>query len=384
MMAEPLSAPDARQKPPRTAHSMPKRISVVVSQGQSNHPLKRAVEEGIVGGLLGTPGIDIAVVTHLYDLAPESPGMLNLTGISGDIVICSWLYPRAAHWTLDRNGIRGTIGATLIPAYGEDEDDSTDEETASDDVPRVSDSRPLPPRTIYCLDLRTHDAAEPYIEEIKRIARESATQTVELEISVNGTPVADHRAAGSTIDAGRVIAAEPQPANPVADSAEGQPARRWYPVIDYTRCTNCLECIDFCLFGVYGIDGAETILVEQPDNCRKGCPACSRVCPENAIIFPQHKTPTIAGSPEVGGPAKIDLSALFGAPDPGAPGAEKALDVAVRERDEQLLLVGREVVGEAVGVSQASTKPSPADAPREPSERDELDALIDQLDALDW
>ena len=40
---------------------------------------------------------------------------------------------------------------------------------------------------------------------------------------------------------------------------------------------------------------AETILVEQPDNCRKGCPACSRVCPENAIIFPQHKTPAIAG-----------------------------------------------------------------------------------------
>ena len=59
-----------------------------------------------------------------------------------------------------------------------------------------------------------------------------------------------------------------------------------------------MECIDFCLFGVYGIDEQETILVEQPDNCRKGCPACSRVCPENAIIFPQHKTPVIAGDPE--------------------------------------------------------------------------------------
>ena len=76
-------------------------------------------------------------------------------------------------------------------------------------------------------------------------------------------------------------------------------ARRWYPVIDYSRCTNCMECIDFCLFGVYGVDRVETILVEQPDNCRKGCPACSRVCPENAIIFPQHKTPAIAGSNEL-------------------------------------------------------------------------------------
>ena len=80
-----------------------------------------------------------------------------------------------------------------------------------------------------------------------------------------------------------------------------EPGRRWYPVIDYSRCTNCMECIDFCLFGVYGVDKVETILVEQPDNCRKGCPACSRVCPENAIIFPQHKTPTIAGAPVVAG-----------------------------------------------------------------------------------
>ena len=112
------------------------------------------------------------------------------------------------------------------------------------------------------------------------------------------------------------------------------PARRWYPVIDYSRCTNCMECIDFCLFGVYGVDQQETILVEQPDNCRKGCPACSRVCPENAIIFPQHKTPAIAGDPSIGGEMKIDLSQLFGKPSD--------LDIAARERDEHLRLAGRE------------------------------------------
>ena len=98
-----------------------------------------------------------------------------------------------------------------------------------------------------------------------------------------------------------------------------------------------MECIDFCLFGVYGVDKVETILVEQPDNCRKGCPACSRVCPENAIIFPQHKTPAIAGAPVVAGSLKIDLSKLFGAPDTG----ETAEQAAIRERDEQLLLAGR-------------------------------------------
>ena len=47
--------------------------------------------------------------------------------------------------------------------------------------------------------------------------------------------------------------------------------------------------------GVYGIDGVERILVENQDNCRKGCPACSRVCPEQAIMFPDYKTP--ASSP---------------------------------------------------------------------------------------
>ncbi len=86
-------------------------------------------------------------------------------------------------------------------------------------------------------------------------------------------------------------------------------------MIDYSRCTNCMECIDFCLFGVYGLDDHERILVEQQDNCKKGCPACSRVCPANAIIFPEHKTPAIAGAPVAGASDfKIDLSKLFGAP----------------------------------------------------------------------
>ena len=117
----------------------------------------------------------------------------------------------------------------------------------------------------------------------------------------------------------------------------------------------------------------DTILVEQPDNCRKGCPACSRVCPENAIIFPQHKSPAIAGSPEVASGMKIDLSKLFGAPE------VDAVDVAVRERDEQLLLAGRETVGDAVGLPRRhETQQQASSAPP-----DELDALIDELDELD-
>jgi MinD superfamily P-loop ATPase len=133
-----------------------------------------------------------------------------------------------------------------------------------------------------------------------------------------------------------------------------------------------MECIDFCLFGVYGVDRAETILVEQPDNCRKGCPACSRVCPENAILFPLHKTPSIAGSDlENAGGLKIDLSKLFGAPETG----ESAAEAAIRERDEQLLAAGRQAVGSAVGLPKRHTESQ--------TEKDDLDKLIDGLDELD-
>lgn len=131
------------------------------------------------------------------------------------------------------------------------------------------------------------------------------------------------------------------------------------------------------MFGVYGIDAQETLLVEQRDNCRQGCPACSRVCPENAIIFPQHKSPTIAGRSEVGEILKIDLSHLFGARDPGTPGTATALEVAACEHDEQLLLAGREAVGIEVGMPKRHDSAAGADPPL-----DDLGLLIESLDEL--
>jgi len=61
----------------------------------------------------------------------------------------------------------------------------------------------------------------------------------------------------------------------------------WYPVIDKNRCNNCGKCIDFCLFGVYSKKD-QKIVVTQPTECKTNCPACSRVCPQQAIIFPKH------------------------------------------------------------------------------------------------
>jgi len=205
---------------------------------------------------------------------------------------------------------------------------------------RVSAERSLPERMIYCLDLRRLERAELYLETIQQI-----------------------------IGAGVGMSAESRPA---LRRIEEPVRRRWYPVIDFSRCTNCMECIDFCLFGVYGVDQAENVLVELPDNCRKGCPACSRVCPENAILFPQHKTPAIAGGMWETGGLKLDLSTLFGA----AESLLREQDIAARERDEHLLIAGQRPAGPVDAVSEP-----PAHDPVK--QGDDLDALIDQLDALD-
>ncbi|MDR0870229.1 MAG: hypothetical protein LBN39_05490 [Planctomycetaceae bacterium] len=70
---------------------------------------------------------------------------------------------------------------------------------------------------------------------------------------------------------------------------------RWYPMLDTERCIGCLECVNFCLFGVYAVGENDKPFVEQPDACRDGCPACSRVCPGKAIMFPLYDDPRISG-----------------------------------------------------------------------------------------
>ncbi len=361
---------------------MAKRLSVILSQGQSSNPGKRQLEEDLVAGLMFEPGIDVTVVPHLYDLKPDSTGMLALQGIGGNMVVCSWMFERAAHWILDRNGIAGHLGTTLLVGDDEDED-GEEEEIEEEDKPRVLEQREIPDRHIWCLDLKATNQASAFIDEIKRIQSELSVQVVNLglggrspspgqidrfENPSNTTSLnksgdgLEHNGSSASNDNGTAA----------VNRIEDKMPRRWYPVIDYSRCTNCLECIDFCLFGVYGVDRIDTILVEQPDNCRKGCPACSRVCPENAIIFPQHKTPAIAGSAEMGVNLKIDLSQLFGAPDEG----KSAAEIAAQERDEQLLMAGRDAVG-LQGLQKRQT------GVKSPEERDELDDLVDQLDELD-
>lgn len=71
----------------------------------------------------------------------------------------------------------------------------------------------------------------------------------------------------------------------------------WFPVIDQTRCVNCGKCVDFCMFGVYTkTDGK--VSVTKPEGCKTDCPACARICPANAIIFPKSSEEQLNGSLE--------------------------------------------------------------------------------------
>jgi Pyruvate/2-oxoacid:ferredoxin oxidoreductase delta subunit len=91
----------------------------------------------------------------------------------------------------------------------------------------------------------------------------------------------------------------------------------WFPVIDYSRCTNCMQCLSFCLFDVYGVSQEGKIQVQNNDNCKTNCPACSRVCPEVAIMFPKYSSGPINGEPVSDTDVKrekmkVDISALLG------------------------------------------------------------------------
>jgi len=123
----------------------------------------------------------------------------------------------------------------------------------------------------------------------------------------------------------------------------------WFPVIDYKRCTNCMQCLSFCLFDVYGVSTDGKIQVQNQSNCKTDCPACSRVCPEVAILFPKYRHGPIHGG-EVNADdlrreaMKVDISALLGGDIYSAlrDRSAKAKSRFSKERDEERALKERQ------------------------------------------
>jgi Pyruvate/2-oxoacid:ferredoxin oxidoreductase delta subunit len=158
---------------------------------------------------------------------------------------------------------------------------------------------------------------------------------------------------------------EPALAAEVESHARGESGPRawkpWFPVIDYKRCTNCMQCLSFCLFDVYSVSDAGRITVQNQSNCKTDCPACSRVCPEVAIMFPKYRHGPINGeevsSDDIRREAmKVDISALLGGDIYSMlrDRSVKAKSRFSKERDDERALKERQTcmvaLGKAMGV----------------------------------
>ncbi len=62
-------------------------------------------------------------------------------------------------------------------------------------------------------------------------------------------------------------------------------SKTWYPVIDYTACSECGACVDMCKHGVYDKKRAPTPVVVSPEGCVQGCHGCGNNCPSGAIQY---------------------------------------------------------------------------------------------------
>lgn len=76
----------------------------------------------------------------------------------------------------------------------------------------------------------------------------------------------------------------------------------WFPTINRDKCHGCLTCVAFCKNDVFIVEEnsnpnmastnrwdklRKRPKVVHPFNCVVGCSACAKLCPMNAIEFPE-------------------------------------------------------------------------------------------------
>ena len=156
-----------------------KKLTVVISQQQGKNPVKRQLEEELAMQCLLDSDVEVSIVPNLYDLSHDHSGMLFLKNIPGDLIILSWLYPRASRWILDRAGVKGKAGTVLLTS--EEEEDESPAETGIGPLD-------VPDRYLYCIDLKAASDDQSFLTEIRRIAAETRTETFDLMNWIQGEP----------------------------------------------------------------------------------------------------------------------------------------------------------------------------------------------------
>jgi hypothetical protein len=261
--------------------------------------------------------LDYLWIPHLYHISESSTLWKQLADHAGKAVLLCWIYPRPAQWLLRRHGVANEELTILNPSSFPD----------------------------------------------AKAAIRAAVEAIQV-----GSRAGENAKRG---DAAEALA----PGK--TQRCEEPVCARWYPVMDSSRCINCQHCLQFCLFGVYELNAAGQVEVRNPDQCKTGCPACARICPQSAIMFPLHeKDAAIAG----------------------APGQFVALDAAARKmfytRTKQPCpMCGAKAEGKSTAATAAGLlcpecgRRQPVQTPAtgsavaaEPPLFDDLDALVDRLD----
>ena len=288
---------------------------LVIISGQETPEMPNAMEQVVIDQCRGH-GLDIFLIPHLYHASDASDLWKRLAeGVNHAVLLC-WIHPRPAQWILRQHKVAN--------------------------------------EGLVILNFSSFPDADSVV-----IAAINALQ------DRGSSTGAEKSAKGKNSSLGTI------------EQLKESTSSRWYPVIDGSRCVNCQHCLQFCLFGVYELDEEGKTTVCSPDQCKPGCPACSRICPQSAIMFPLYeKDAAIAG----------------------APGQYVALDAAARKmfytRTKQPCPVCGKVAGSKSRHSGKDSSPcpecgcpqaiqTPAAGGRRSAEVlpfDDLDDMIDRLD----
>ncbi len=313
-------------------------LTFIIARSDAEDAARRTFEDAVIAALAAAKRGSVLAVPSLYALVEGDQGLDALKAVAGELVIASWLHPRAAYWVLYARGIRG--GA----ASGE----ACDECVSSDNC-FCGDRR------IAAYNLAMFESPDAAARRLLTFASRRKSRSAEFR------------------------------------DLDGLSRSRWYPVIDYSKCLVCGQCHDFCLFGVYSTDDQNRPQVTEPENCKPGCAACARICPQGAIIFPLYAGDEgIAGAPGARPAAAPVLPESFLKTGQPCPVCGCACDC-------QRSVDGKAPPGKSVcpacGCICDSAKgpcacrpfriPKTAQPARPEGQRDDLDDLIDELDKLD-
>jgi Pyruvate/2-oxoacid:ferredoxin oxidoreductase delta subunit len=266
---------------------------LMILSGRETPDTLTAMEQAVIDRCR-EQGLDCLLIPHLYHLSDSSDLWEDLAARVGRCVLLCRLHPRPAEWILRRHGIAGRRLSIL-------------------DLGGFSDAE-----SAFAAALGAVRESGPREQGDGSTGRASGTQSQES--------VPREQGEGKSSSPGRM------------ERFQEPVGRRWYPVVDGSRCVHCQHCLQFCLFGVYEQDDEGKVAVGNPDRCKPGCPACSRICSQSAIMFPLYeKDAAIAGAPgQLVTPDAAAADAFRGrSQSPGRPPFDD-LDELVEQLDQRM------------------------------------------------